>query len=182
MFSRAKPHFSVVHTFRAAPNVVADAMLDPALPSFLREHHELLEEASAEAHHEEGALVRRRVRYRPRPFLERLGPKKIPPEYLAYVEETTFDRQSLTGSFENRALRAAVRRHLINHGTVTLRATGEGRTERRIEGVIELVGLPPLLRPLRAWVQRLLRVEAERLIDVEARCLEAFIIARRAAV
>ena len=125
MFSRAKPHFSVVHTFRAAPHVVAAAMLDPELPGFLREHHELLAEASAEAHQEDGALVRRRVRYRPRPFLERLGPKKIPPEYLAYVEETTFDRDSLTGSFENRALRAAVRRHLINHGTVTLRATAE---------------------------------------------------------
>jgi hypothetical protein len=176
-----RAHFTVVHTFRAAPHVVAEAMLDPALPGFLREHHEMLEDASAEAHLEEGSLVKRRVRYRPRPFLERVGPKKIPPEYLAFVEETTFDRRSMTGSFENRALRAAVRRHLINHGTVTLRATSEGRTERRIEGVLELVALPPLLRPLRAWVQKLLRAEAERLLEIEARCLEKF-IDRRAAV
>ncbi len=180
MPDRSEPNFSVVHTFAAAPHVVVEAMLDPALPEFLRAHHELLAEADGEAIHEDGALVRRRVRYRPRPFLERLGPKKIPPEYLAYVEETTFDRSSLTGRFENRALRAAVRRHLVNRGTVTLRATAEGRTERRIEGVLDVVGLPPLLRPLRAWVERRLRAEAQRLLDVEARCLEAF-IARRAA-
>jgi hypothetical protein len=175
----SEPNFSVVHTFRAAPHVVAEAMLDPALPGFLREHHEMIEDAASEEHRDDGALVQRRVRYRPRPFLERLGPKKIPPEYLAFVEETTFDRRSLTGSFENRALRAAVRRHLVNRGTVTLREAGEGRTERRIEGVLELVALPPLLRPLRAWVHRVLRAEAERLLEIEARCLEAF-IARRA--
>lgn len=177
----SNPSFSVVHTFRADPHVVAEAMLDPALPAFLRDHHDMIEEAAAEEHHEEGALVRRRVRYRPRPFLERVGPKKIPPEYLAFVEETTFDRASMTGSFENRALRAAVRRHLVNHGTVTLRPTHDGRTERRIEGVLDLVALPTFLRPLRSWVAQRLREEARRLLDLEARCLEAF-IAHRAAV
>jgi len=169
---------SVVHTFGAAPDVVAEAMLHPELPEFLLQRHEMIEEASAEEHREDGALVRRRVLYRPRPFLERLGPKKIPPEYLAYVEESTFDRRSMTGSFENRALRAGVRRHLVNHGTVTLRPAAGGRTERRIEGVLDLVALPPLLRPLRAWVGQRLREEARRLLDLEAQCLEAFIALR----
>lgn len=177
----SSPSLSVVHTFRAAPRVVAEAMLHPELPAFLREHHEMIEDAAAEEHREDGALVRRRVRYRPRPFLERVGPKKIPPEYLAFVEESTFDRRSMTGSFENRALRAAVRKHLVNRGTVTLRPGPDGQTERHIEGVIELVSLPPLLRPLRAWVVARIREEAKRLLDLEARCLEAF-IAHRAAV
>ena len=126
----SNPSFSVVHTFRADPHVVAEAMLDPALPAFLRDHHDMIEEAAAEEHHEEGALVRR---------------------------------------------------HLVNHGTVTLRPTHDGRTERRIEGVLDLVALPTFLRPLRSWVAQRLREEARRLLDLEARCLEAF-IAHRAAV
>ncbi|GAC1353207.1 MAG: hypothetical protein NVS3B20_08720 [Polyangiales bacterium] len=166
--------FSLVHTFTALPNVVADAMLDPEMPAFLLANHGIMEEVAPQERVEEGDVVRRKVRYRPRPIIKKVGPKEVPPEMLAFIEESSFDKKAMRGEFVNNATRPGVRKHLVNKGTMTLREVG-GKTERTIEGTLEVIGLPFLLRPLAALAERIIYSEAQKLLDNEARCVEEFI-------
>src|SRR5262249_36164748 len=96
--------FSIVHTFDAPPAAVAEAMLDPEMPKFLLENHPLMEEAIPQERKEEGSVVKRKVRYRPRPIIKKVGPKEIPPDYLSFIEESTFDKSTMKGEFTNNAI------------------------------------------------------------------------------
>ena len=172
--------FSIVHTFDATPSAVADAMLDPAMPEFLLKHHPLMEEAIPQERKEEGSIVRRKVRYRPRPIIKKVGPKEIPPDYLTFVEESSFDKSTMKGEFVNNAIREGVRKHLVNKGTMALRAIDGGKTERTIEGTLEIVNLNFLFRPLAAIAERIIRGEAEKILDGEAKCVSAFLAEKKA--
>jgi Protein of unknown function (DUF2505) len=168
---------SLVHRFDAPPERVAEAMIDPALPAFLQAHHEMLDEAADVTRVERGAVVERKVRFLPRASVERLGPKKIPREALAFVEESTFDRRTLSLEFEQRSTRARLRDRVVHRGTTTLRAI-DGGTERRIDATLEVFEVPFALRALAGLAARVFRAEAERLFDGEAQCLRAFLAAR----
>ena len=71
---------------------VERAMLDPRYLDYLLQHHGVLLEVQALERTEEGPLIRRRVRYRPRPVIPSVGPKKVPPEWFVFVEQSTYDR------------------------------------------------------------------------------------------
>ncbi len=166
--------FSLTHTFDAPPSVVAEAMLDPEMPAYLLAHHGIMEEVVPQERKEEGSVVRRKVRYRPRPIIKKVGPKEVPPEMLAFIEESSFDKKALRGEFVNNATREGVRKHLVNKGTMILREVG-GKTERTIEGTLEIVGLNFLLKPLAAIAERIIYSEAQKILDAEARCVTQFI-------
>ena len=166
--------FSIVHTFDAPPSAVADAMLDPEMPKFLLEHHPMMEEAIPQERKEEGSVVKRKVRYRPRPIIKKVGPKEIPPDYLTFVEESSFDKSTMRGEFVNQAIRDGVKKHLVNKGTMILKDVG-GKTERTIEGTLEIVGVNFLLRPLTAIAERIIHSEAVKLLDGEAKCVGEFL-------
>ncbi len=171
--------FSIVHTFDAPPSAVAEAMLDPEMPAFLLKNHPLMEEAIPQERIEEGTVVRRKVRYRPRPIIKKVGPKEIPPEMLAFVEESSFDKQTFKGSFVNAAVRDGVKKHLVNKGTMSLKELPGGKTERTIEGTLEIVNVSFLLRPLTAIAERIIRSEAEKLLDGEAKCVGEFLAQKK---
>lgn len=172
--------FSIVHTFDAPPSAVADAMLDPAMPAFLLEHHPMMEEAIPQERKEEGTIVRRKVRYRPRPIIRKIGTKEIPPDYLTFVEESSFDKASMRGEFVNAAVRDGVKKHLVNKGAITLKDLGGGKTERTIEGTLEVIGVSFLLRPLTAIAERVIHSEAVKLLDGEAKCVTEFLAQKKA--
>lgn len=167
--------FSLVHTFDSPPSIVLDAMLDPEMPAFLLKNHPMMEEAVPQERKEEGSIVRRKVRYRPRPIIKKVGPKEIPPEMLAFIEESSFDKKTMKGEFVNNATREGVRKHLVNKGTMSFRELPGGKTERTIEGTLEVVGVNFLLRPLTAIAERIIYSEAQKLLDAEAKCVAAFI-------
>jgi len=166
--------FSLKHTFDAPPDVVIDAMLDPDMPAYLLENHGIMEEVVPQERKEEGSVVKRKVRYRPRPIIKKVGPKEIPPEMLAFIEESTFDKKAMRCDFVNNATREGVRKHLVNKGSMSFREVG-GKTERTIEGTLDIVGLNFLLKPLAAIAERIIYSEAQKLLDNEARCVTQFI-------
>jgi hypothetical protein len=170
--------FSVVHTFDAPPRAVADAMLHPEMPAFLGAHHPMMEAAVPQTREEHGTVVRRTIRYRPRPVVRRVGMREIPPDSLAFVEESSFDRAALRGEFKNSAVRASVARHFVNEGTMTLRAIDGGRTERTIDAYVQIIGVS-WIRPLRMIAERVIRTQTLKLLEGEAVCVREFLRARR---
>jgi hypothetical protein len=167
-------HFEFTHRFRAPVNKVQAAMIDEAFPAFLVQHHPKMTEAVVQSRERTGNIVKRKVRYCPKPIIESVGPKKIPPEYLAFVEESTFDLDKGRLEFNNVPAIAAVARHLSNRGVMTFREVG-GECERITSGELDVTHLPFLLRPLGGIAERLIFGEAQKLLDGEAKVLQAFL-------
>src|SRR4030095_9222892 len=168
-------HFELKHTFDAPVGEVIEAMFDPTLADYLRANMKLIRDIRPVERVEEGGLVRRKVRYVPVPLIQSVGPKKIPPEALAFIEESTFDRQARRITFKNIAEHEKVRKHLENAGTITFRDLGSGRTERVVAGELKVTNLPFLLRPLGAIAERFIRGSAEDLLNEEAKVFGEFV-------
>ena len=157
---------------------VERAMLDPRYLDYLLQHHGVLLEVQALERKEEGPLVRRRVRYRPRPVIASVGPKQVPPEWFAFIEQSTYDRNRKEMTFSNIPTSQAISRMLVNTGTLRLRVSG-ARTERTLDGEIKLQ-LPFLLKPLAIIGERLIHSEGLKILDAEAPVLNRYIAELRA--
>ena len=173
-YPRVPMHFEFTHRFRAPSAVVLQAMLDPRFPEYLLSHHPKMLEAVVLERNDSGDVVRRRVRYLPKPIIESVGPKKIPPEYLAFVEESSIDLHAKTFEFKNVPTVAGVAKHLVNGGSMSF-VDANGGCERHAKGSLEIKNLPFLLRPLGALAERIIYSEAQKLLDAEAEVLQSFI-------
>jgi hypothetical protein len=167
-------HFEFTHRFRAPVEKVENAMLDEAFPAFLIQHHPKMSEATVLSRERTGNVVKRRVRYCPKPIIESVGPKKIPPDYLAFIEESTFDLDQRRFDFDNVPVVPGIARHLANRGSMTFRDIG-GECDRLTTGELQIKNLPFLLRPLGGIAERLIFGEAQKLLDQEAKVLQQFL-------
>jgi hypothetical protein len=152
---------------------VEQAMLDPRYLDYLLHHHQVLLEVKLLDRTDEGAVVHRRVRYRPKPVIAAVGPKAVPPEWFAFVEESVYDRAKRELRFTNVPTTAKVSKLLTNTGTVQLRPSGT-RCERTVEGDIKL-SLPFFLKPLAMVGERLIQGEGLKILEAEVHVLNAFI-------
>jgi hypothetical protein len=152
---------------------VEQAMLDPRYLDYLLHHHDVLLEVKLLDRKDEGAVVHRRVRYRPKPVIAAVGPKPVPPEWFAFVEESVYDRSKHELRFTNLPTTEKVGRLLSNSGTLRLRPSGS-RCERTMEGDIKL-SLPFFLKPLAMVGERLIQGEGLKILDAEAPILNGFI-------
>jgi len=152
---------------------VERAMLDQRYLDFLLKHHGVLLEVQLLELKDEGDKVRRRVRYRPKPVIEAIGPKKVPPEYFAFVETSTYDKRKKELTFSNVPTSNTISKMLVNTGTLKLRDIG-GATERTMDGEISLK-LPLLMKPLAMIGEKVIQSEGLKILDGEAPVLNRFI-------
>jgi hypothetical protein len=173
-------HFELKHVFDAPVEQVLEAMFDPALAEFLKANMKSIRDVKPMERVEEGNVVRRKVRYVPTPIISSVGPKKIPPEALAFIEESTFDKAARRMQFKNIGEHAKVRKHLENGGTLTFREIADGKTERVCAGELKVTNLPFLLRPLGMLAEQIIYSNAQKLLNEEASVLNQFIKQRTA--
>ena len=152
---------------------VERAMLDPRYFEFLLKHHGVLLEVQPLEVKDEGDKVRRKVRYRPKPVIQSIGPKQVPPEYFAFIETSTYDRRKKELSFSNVPTSNAISKMLVNTGTLRLREVG-GATERTMDGEISLK-LPLLMKPLAMIGEKIIQSEGLKILDGEVPVLNRFI-------
>jgi hypothetical protein len=152
---------------------VEQAMLDPRYLDYLLHHHGVLLEVKLLDRKDEGAVVHRRVRYRPKPVIASVGPKPVPPEWFAFVEDSTYDRSKRELRFTNVPTEAKISRLLVNSGTLRLRPS-KSRCERSVEGDIKL-SLPFFLKPLAMVGERLIQAEGLKILEAEVPVLNGFI-------
>jgi hypothetical protein len=152
---------------------VERAMLDPRYFEFLLQHHGVLLEVQPLEVKEEGDKVRRKVRYRPKPVIATIGPKRVPPEWFAFVETSTYDKKKKELSFTNVPTSNTISKMLVNTGTLRLRDVG-GMTERTMDGEISLK-LPLLMKPLALIGEKVIQSEGLKILDGEAPVLNRFI-------
>ncbi len=167
-------HFESRQRIPGTVDEVERAMLDPRYLAFLLQHHGVLLEVQQLERKDEGDLVRRKVRYRPKPVIHSVGPKQVPPEYFDFVETSTYDRRKKEMTFSNAPLSGSIGRMLVNTGTLRLRDAGGGQTERVMDGEIALK-LPFLLKPLAIVGEQVIKAEGLKILQGEAPVLGRFI-------
>ena len=167
-------NFEIKHTFDAPKEKIAEALLSNEYLAYVLEHHGVLLEVEVKEKNETDREIRRKVRYRPKPVIKSIGPKNVPPEWFAFVEDSTYSKSSQTFSFRNIPTSAKIEKMLINRGTITLRDLGGNRTERVVSGELKL-DLPFLLKPLAVIAERVIHAEAIKLLDGEASVMKKWL-------
>lgn len=153
---------------------VERALLDERYFEFLLKHHGVLLELQPLEVKAEGDVVRRRVRYRPKPVIQSIGPKQVPPEWFAFVETSTYDKRRKELSFTNVPTSGTISKMLVNTGVLKLRDLGGGQTERTLDGEISLK-LPFLMKPLALVGEKIIQNEGLKILDNEVPVLNRFI-------
>jgi hypothetical protein len=170
--------FELKHTFEAPVEAVIEAMTDPAFPEFMKQNMKLMSDIRPVDRKEDGGRLSWRLRCVPVPMIKRVGPKEVPPEALAFVQESTIDRAAKRIDFKNVAEHPKVNKHLENSGSFTFRDAG-GKTERTISGELKVTNLPFLLRPLAGIAEKLIYSNAENLLNEEAKVFGEFLKTRK---
>lgn len=162
--------FEIVHSFDAPLEQVEAAVLGEPFLAYLLSHHSQMLEAAAQSIEASGDYVRRKVRYRPKPIIEKIGPKRVPPEWMAWIEESTFDKKRHVLDFRNVPTTRRVADLMENRGTMRFTAEGASRTRRTIEGELKVK-----VFMLGAIAERIIHKQAEGLLAEEARILQRFL-------
>ena len=169
--------FELKHTFDTSIDAVIAGMADPGFPDFMKANMKSVSDMTPVDRKENGDRLEWKIRVVPVPIIKKIGPKTVPPEILAFVQESTLDRAAKRLTFKNVAADARVNKHLENGGTFTFRDVG-GKTERTISGDLKVVGLPFLLKPLAGIAESLIISEAKKLLDEEAQAFSLFLKSR----
>ena len=173
-------NFKLEHTFDAPVDAVMAALADPALPAFLTGKMKSMQSIVALDRSEKDSALEWRLRCVPTPIIKSVGPKKISPEALAFVQEMKLDKKARTASFKNIAEHPKVLKHLENGGKIEFRDEG-GKTRRTMSGELKIVGLPFLLRPLAGIAEGIIDSNAQKLLEEEAEAFRQFLKERQAA-
>jgi hypothetical protein len=149
-------------------------MLEAAYYEFLQKNHPDVDRIEMLSQEESGGVVRRRVHYQPKPIIRSVGPKKVPPEAMAWVEESEMRRGDYRLRFTNVPVKDWVKERMTNHGTIELREAGPGRTTRVVSGELKIRF--PLLG---AIAERIVYGKAKDLLDAEARLFGDYVRTRK---
>ena len=166
--------FEARQRFQGTVDEVERSLLDERYFDFLLKHHGVLLEVQPLEVKAEGDVVRRKVRYRPKPVIESIGPKRVPPEWFAFIETSTYDKRKKELSFSNVPTSNAISKMLVNTGTLRLRDLGNGQTERTMDGEIALK-LPFLMKPLALIGEKVIQSEGLKILDGEVSVMNRFI-------
>ncbi len=167
-------HFKLEHTFDAPVDDVMTALADPAFVDFLRTRMKMMKTIEPKERKEREGGVSWKLRCVPTPIIQSVGPKKISPDALAFVQEMDIDKKARRATFKNVAEHAKVLKHLENGGTIDFRDEA-GKTRRTMSGELKVVGLPFLLRPLAGIAESLIYSNAQKLLEEEASVFREFL-------
>ena len=165
--------FEVKQRISGSVDEVEQALLHPRYLDFVLQHHGVLQEAQPLEIKDDGNQIRRRIRYRPRPVIKRVGPKEIPPEWFAFVEESTWDKTRKELTFRNVPTSNAIRNMLVNTGTLRLREAN-GATELSMAGEIH-IKVPFILKPLALIAEKIIQQEGLKILDANVPVLNRFL-------
>ena len=106
--------FELKHTFDAPVDAVIEAMTDPTFPAFMKQHMKMMSDIQSVDRKEATGRLDWKLRCVPIPIIKKVGPKEVPPEALAFIQESSLDRAGRALSFKNVAEHPKVRKHLEN--------------------------------------------------------------------
>jgi hypothetical protein len=170
----------IVHHFDAPRAAVIEALACPHYAAHLAASHSFFTHIEPVSRVDAEAGWERRVRYRARPFIARLGMFSLPAEWFAWEECSRYEHATGLLTFENLPLLASVRDKVINRGAMEFREHGHGTVrEARFELDFRVAAM---YRPLKELALGMVRRQLVAALDEEADLLTRWLRRRADAV
>ncbi len=166
--------FEYRHTFDTSAERLVEALFDPDLAPFLSEHMTTIVSIEPMERTEDEQRIRRKVKYVPVPMISKIGPKKITPESMQWVEESSFDKARRVMTFENIPTHPKVRAKMVNRGELQIQPTGSDRCERIMRGELK-IKFPLLGRVAESIIAK----NGKKMLDEEAEVVARYMRERR---
>lgn len=158
------------HEFPCDRDTLMRTMFRNGITEELKPRMAHVQEAETKSWSEAGGRITRKVRYMPVPKISSVGPKKVEPRWMEWVEESELDLARGTARYVNVPTTHKVAELLKNHGTVEFLPAGPNRTKRVLSGELKvevfLVG---------SVAERLIHSYAKEIVDEEAAALSRHI-------
>jgi len=161
--------FEIKHTFDCDLRSLEDALLGVELLQFLAHTMNSILSIRPVEIRTDGDVIRRRVEYHPEPQISRIGAWRVPDQWHAWVEESTYDRKTRTLYYRNIPLTGRLQNVLLNEGTITFHEEN-GRVVRTLRGQLEVKA-----RWLGGLAEKVIYRQAMRLLDEEALATQQFL-------
>jgi hypothetical protein len=166
--------FEITHTFDCDLATYEKIFLDGGYLEFLQNTVPNLQKVELLTREEEGPVVKRRVRYSPKPGAYKVGPKTVPTPWTVFEEVSAFDRERHEMQFSNHPhIPNFLRDKFKNTGKVKLLADGN-QTRRSVSGEIH-VGIFLLGRIAEKVIHR----AGADLIEQEATAMKKYLAERK---
>ncbi|PKN45374.1 MAG: hypothetical protein CVU59_09235 [Deltaproteobacteria bacterium HGW-Deltaproteobacteria-17] len=162
--------YEIRQEFDATAGQVISAMMHPEVAAFLTGHMKSLREMELLERTETDDTIVRRVRYRIQPVIEKIGPKKIPPEAFEWVEQSTFDKKRRVMTYKNIPTKAKIAKMFENHGEIRITDAG-ARCTRIMSGELKIHF--PLLGSV---AEKMIYKKAAEILEEEAAALRLFMV------
>jgi len=156
--------FELAHTFETSIENLERILFSDGLADVLKARMTTLIDCKVLSVSRDGDRLKRRVRYLPQPIIRSVGPKKVEPEWMEWVEESEYDFKSHTGRFKNIPARQRIAAVLKNEGTIELLPLGPGRCRQVLKG-----DLTVNVFVVGKVAERIIHSNAARILDDEAR-------------
>lgn len=169
------------HRFEAPLERVVEALACPDYAAQLAKSHSFFEHIELLDSSGDAQMWQRRMHYRARPFIARLGVFSLPATWFAWIEHASYQRGELV--FENVPVLEGVRAKVINRGRMRFHERedelGIRVTVREARFEIDF-RVPAMYRPLADMALAMVRRQLESSLDEEADLLAQW-LARGAA-
>ena len=162
--------FEFKHTFDVDVEELERAIFHEKLAAFLQEKVPSVVKIEPLERDDGPDFIERKVRYEPVPMIKKVGPKKVPPEAMIWVEESKYDKKRRMLTFDNVPTHPKVKKLMSNRGTIRLSSLGPGRCERRMESELKIK--VPILGRI---AEKMIFKSAGKIIEEEAVAMKAFL-------
>jgi hypothetical protein len=163
--------FEYTHEFSAPVERIERLMTHPEINRIMTERMSTIIGTEIKSRTEEGSVVRRKVLYRPEPLIKSVGPIKVEPRWMEWVEESSYDYARHEGRFVNTPVIGQIAEKMVNNGTVRFLPTARG-CRRVLTGELTvkifIVG---------KIAEKIIASTAEKILKEEAQLLEKLAVA-----
>ncbi len=118
--------FEYTHEFSHPVERIERLMTHPEINRVMTERMSTIIGTEVKSRADEGSVVRRKVLYRPEPLIKSVGPIKVEPRWMEWVEESSYDYGRHEGHFVNTPVIGQIAEKMVNNGTVRITATSKG--------------------------------------------------------
>jgi hypothetical protein len=126
------------HEFPCDRDTLMRTMYQQGITEVLKPRMATVQEVETKSWSEAGGRITRKVRYMPVPKIHSVGPKKVEPRWMEWIEESELDLKTGTARYTNVPTTHKVAELLKNHGTVEFVSAGPHRTKRVLSGELKV--------------------------------------------
>ena len=163
-------NFEFRHVFPVPVEELERVLFHDDLSPLLQERMSTIIEIEPMRVERNGNRLERKVRYLPVPMIKSVGPKRVEPEWMEWMEESTYDYASHRGQFKNIPARRTIADLLLNHGTLELQPGPGGGCTEILRGELKVK-----VFMIGKIAERVIHMNAVKILEEQARVVEAII-------